>query len=51
MKERTMPLVPQIAEGFLPEVVEFVVVDEYGCLVEHAHGEVADGAPRPVERG
>ena len=46
MKERTMPVVPQVAEGFLPEGVEFVVVDEYGGLVEHAHREVADGAPR-----
>ena len=45
MKERTMPVVPQVAEG-----VELVVVDEDGGLVEHAHGEVADGAPRPVER-
>ena len=44
-------VVPQIAEGFLPEGVELVVVDEYGGLVEHAHDEVADGAPCPVERG
>ena len=50
MKERTMPVVPQVAEGFLAEGVELVVVDEDGGLVEHAHGEVADGAPRPVER-
>ena len=44
-------VVPQVAEGFLPEDVELVVVNEYGGLVEYARGEVADCAPRPVERG